>query len=156
MGHIHYWAEEFADRRLKQKKVEVRIDMWDVSTVWASINGVWVRCVSRLLAQFRRLTSIELRYAFDYVRKRLGNSLRNPTDEQIVASTSDYLEHLGLGSIGQVTASTAETYAAKGMAATTVRVEPASPPPPAPALPAPLIRDASGFQYGSRGTLKQL
>ena len=156
IGHIHYWAEEFADRRLKQKKVEVLIDMWDVSTVWASINGVWVRCVSKLLAQFRRLTSIELRYAFDCVRKRLGNSLRNPTEHEILASTTAYLEALGLGPIGQATASTAETYAANGVAATTVRAEAASPPPPAPALPAPLIRDASGFQYGSRGTLKQL
>ncbi|MET2530205.1 transposase family protein [Ralstonia pseudosolanacearum] len=157
VGHIHYWADEFADRRLKQKKTEVRIDMWDVSTVWASINGVWVRCVSRFLAQFRQLTSIELRYAFDYVRKRLGDSLRNPTEQQIVASTSDYLEHLGLGPIGQATASTAETYAANGLAATTVRAEPASPALPAPAPPAPSVaRNASDFQYGSRGTLKQL
>ncbi|MFV8596686.1 integrase catalytic domain-containing protein [Ralstonia pseudosolanacearum] len=156
VGHIHYWAEEFTDRRLKQKKVEVRIDMWDVSIVWASINGVWVRCVSKLLAQFQRLTSIELRYAFDFVRKRLGNALRKPTEQQILASTEDYLESLNLGPIGRATASTAETYAAKGLAATTARVEPASPPLPAPALPAPPIRDASGFQYGSRGTLKQL
>lgn len=158
IGHIHYWADEFADRGLKQKKVEVRIDMWDVSVVWASIDGVWVKCVSKLLAQFRRLTSIELRYAFDYVRKRLGNSVHASAEKEILASTVDYLEHLGLGAVGEATASTAETYAAKGIAATTTRAETSVPllPPPA-LLPAPVItKDASDFQYGSRGTLRQL
>ncbi|MGA4212510.1 DDE-type integrase/transposase/recombinase [Ralstonia nicotianae] len=157
IGPIHYWADEFADHRLKQKKAEVRIDMWDVSTIWVSIDGVWVKCVSKLLVQFRQLTSIELRYAFDYVRKRLGGSLRNPAEEEIVASTTDYLEQVQLGSVGEATAATAEIYAAKGTAATTTRAEPASPPLSTLALPAPSVaKSASDFQYGSRGTLKQL
>ncbi|MDO3529440.1 DDE-type integrase/transposase/recombinase [Ralstonia pseudosolanacearum] len=158
IGHIHYWADVFADPRLRVKTVEVRIDMWDVSIVWASINNGWVKCVSRLLVQLRRLTSIELRYALDYVRKRLGSSRRNPTEKEIIASTVDYLEHLGLGAVGEATASTAETYAAKGMAATTTRTETTVPLLPAPTmLPAPVVtKDASDFQYGSRGLLEQL
>ncbi|WP_197377979.1 DDE-type integrase/transposase/recombinase [Ralstonia pseudosolanacearum] len=157
IGPVHYWADDFADRRFNQKKAEVRIDMWDVSTIWANISGVWVKCVSKLLMQFRQLTSIELRYAFDYIRKRLGGSLRNPTEKEIVASTSDYLQQLQLGNVGQATASTAETYAAKGTAATTVRAEPTSPSHPVPAPPTPSVaRKAPDYQYGSRGTLKQL
>ena len=70
VGRIWYWADEFAGRRNK-KKVEVRIDMWNVCVAYACIDGHWVKCVSRLLMQYRQLTQIELRYALYEVRLRL-------------------------------------------------------------------------------------
>ncbi|VBD88504.1 DDE-type integrase/transposase/recombinase [Burkholderia pseudomallei] len=71
VGRIWYWANEFAGRRNKKKKVEVRVDMWNVCVAYACIDGRWVKCVSRLLMQYRQLTQIELRYAVYEVRLRL-------------------------------------------------------------------------------------
>lgn len=71
VGGIWYWADEFAARRHSRKKVEVRVDMWNVCVAYACINGRWVKCVSRLLMQYRQLTQIELRYILYEVRLRL-------------------------------------------------------------------------------------
>ncbi len=71
VGQIWYWADEFAGRRNKKRKVDVRVDMWNVSVAYACVDGQWVRCVSSLLMQYRRLTQIELRYVMYEVRFRL-------------------------------------------------------------------------------------
>ncbi|SFT95614.1 TnsA endonuclease N terminal [Paraburkholderia aspalathi] len=71
IGQIWYWADEFAGSRNKKKRVEVRVDMWNVCVAYACIDNRWVKCVSKLLMQFRQLTQIELRYALYAVRLRL-------------------------------------------------------------------------------------
>jgi transposase InsO family protein len=71
---IWYWADELAAARYKKMRIEVYIDMWDVSVVYAIIKNKWIRCVSRLLLKYRNLTSIELRYALYEVRLRLKSS----------------------------------------------------------------------------------
>ena len=71
IAQIWYWADEFAGRRNTKKTVEVRVDMWNVCVAYACIDGRWVKCVSKLLMQFRQLTQIELRYALYAVRLRL-------------------------------------------------------------------------------------
>lgn len=77
VGRIWYWADEFAGRRNKNKKVKVRVDMWNVCVAYACIDGHWVKCVSRLLMQYRQLTQIELRYAMYEVRLRLRAAPEN-------------------------------------------------------------------------------
>jgi hypothetical protein len=74
LGPIWYWADEFAAARHKKRKVEVYVDMWDVSVAYAVVNKQWVKCVSSLLLRYRNLTSIELRYALYEVRLRLKSS----------------------------------------------------------------------------------
>ncbi|TDN62437.1 DDE-type integrase/transposase/recombinase [Paraburkholderia sp. BL10I2N1] len=113
LWRIWYWADEFAAARYKKMKVEVYIDMWDVSVVYAIVNKKWVRCVSSLLLRYRSMTSIELRYALYEVRLRLKAS-PNENFESVLDDV--FADHV-LPPAAEATAATRMLYGRAGLTA---------------------------------------
>ncbi|WP_321800583.1 DDE-type integrase/transposase/recombinase [Caballeronia sp. J97] len=113
IDRLHYWADEFAGRRFREKEVEVRIDMWDVSIAYARVGNHWVKCVSKLLARYRRLTAIELRYALYEVRWRL----RKAPEECFPQLLDEVLSDHDLPAVADATAATSRIYGAYGLGA---------------------------------------
>ncbi|MCP3722611.1 DDE-type integrase/transposase/recombinase [Paraburkholderia sp. CNPSo 3272] len=112
IGPLHYWTDEFSRLRSRERNVPVLVDMWDVSVAWASIRGRWVRCESKLLMQYRRLTAIELRYAFYEVWLRL----RKAPEESFESLLDDVLNDHVLPAVADATAATHRIYGAVGIA----------------------------------------
>ncbi|KGC80844.1 integrase catalytic region domain protein [Burkholderia pseudomallei] len=55
---VWYWADEFSGKDVRPQKLEILVDMWDVSIVYALLNGKWIRCQSKLLLKYRKLTFV--------------------------------------------------------------------------------------------------
>lgn len=73
--HIWYWCEQFEDRSLRPQNLKVLVDAWDVSIAYVLLKGEWVRCHSKLLMKYRKLTAIEWRYiAYELVPRMHGAS----------------------------------------------------------------------------------
>jgi transposase InsO family protein len=108
---IWYWADEFAAVRNNKMKVEVYIDMWDVSVVYVRLKNGWLRCVSRLLRRYGNLTSIELRYAIYEVRLRLKAS-PNQNFESVLDDV--FADHV-LPPVAEATAATRMLYGQAGL-----------------------------------------
>ncbi|MDA8172200.1 MAG: DDE-type integrase/transposase/recombinase [Nitrospiraceae bacterium] len=83
VNHIWYWSDAFRSAGLHKKPVDVRIDPWDVRFVYALVNGVWQRCVSKLAMRLRQYTVIELRYAFEELAKEHNIKKKDLTPERI-------------------------------------------------------------------------
>ena len=68
--HIWYWTKAFMGFGLHKKRIDIRIDPWDVRYVYALVNQVWHRCDCKLAWQLRQYTVIELRYACEELAKK--------------------------------------------------------------------------------------
>jgi putative transposase len=67
-----YWAPEFRDLKVAGRKVPVRYDPWDASTVYARIDHAWVRCICSTLAGLGQMTDAERKALSDEYRHRNG------------------------------------------------------------------------------------
>lgn len=121
---IWYWADELAAARYKKMKVEVYVDMWDVSVAYAILNNEWIKCVSSLLLHYRNLTAIELRYALYEVRLRLKSS-SNKDFESVLDDV--FADHI-LPPAAEATAATRMIYGPAGLT-TVLPLEERSNPP---------------------------
>jgi len=63
ISHIWYWTKAFTGFGMHKKRIDIRIDPWDVRFVYALVNGEWHRCDCKLAWRLRQYTVIELRYA---------------------------------------------------------------------------------------------
>ncbi|MEX3929156.1 DDE-type integrase/transposase/recombinase [Paraburkholderia sp. BR10936] len=108
---IWYWADEFAAARHKKRKIDIYVDMWDVSVAYAIVNKHWVKCVSHLLLRYRNLTSIELRYALYEVRLRLKAS----PGENLQSVLDDVFADNILPPVAEATAATRMLYGPAGL-----------------------------------------
>ncbi|WP_454826662.1 DDE-type integrase/transposase/recombinase [Paraburkholderia xenovorans] len=106
IGHVWYWADEFADKLVRPQKLPVLIDMWDVSIVYALLNGKWVRCQSKLLMKYRRLTYVEWGYVIHEVRMRMHGQ----PDEALETVMYEVLNGHNLPDVASLTAATRQVY----------------------------------------------
>jgi putative transposase len=106
ISNIWYWADEFAEKGVRPQSVEVLIDMWDVSIVYASLNGKWIRCQSKLLMKYRRLTYVEWGYVMYEVRMRMRGEPEENLEKVLYAVISDHV----LPDAASLTAATRQVY----------------------------------------------
>jgi transposase InsO family protein len=117
VGPIWYWTDEFSAKRPPKRKIEVFIDMWDVSVAYVIINKQWVKCVSFLLLRYRSLTSIELRYALYEVRLRL----KAAPEDCFESVLDDVLSEHNLPPVAEATSATRQIYGSAGLTAVRAR-----------------------------------
>ena len=65
-----YWSQKFADGDVVGTKVEVRIDPFDVSRVFAFVKGEWTQCDAMHFLALRHHSVRELQLITDELRKR--------------------------------------------------------------------------------------
>lgn len=82
VDHIWYWNDAFRVPTLDGNAVEVRVDPWDVRVLYALVRNKWVQCVSKLAARLRSYSVVELRYAFEELRKKAGIEKKDLTPER--------------------------------------------------------------------------
>jgi len=122
ISYIWYWADEFADTEVRPQEVEVLMDMWDVSIVYALLNGKWVRCQSKLLMKYRKLTHVEWRYVIFEVRARMRREPAENLEKVVYSVISDHV----LPDEASLTAATRRVYGETlriGDAASTANLE---------------------------------
>ncbi|WP_082992275.1 DDE-type integrase/transposase/recombinase [Paraburkholderia tropica] len=103
---VWYWADEFASRDVRPQKLEILIDMWDVSIVYALLDGKWVRCQSKLLMKYRKLTFVEWGYVLYEVRMRMRGEPAENLEKVVYAVISDHT----LPDAASLTAATRQVY----------------------------------------------
>lgn len=118
IGHLHYWAKEFADKTIELDKVDVRVDMWNAAVVYANVRGHWIRCKSNLLAKVERLTRIDLRYMFETMRLQLGKAFRNVPESTVLQWAEAYTRGQGFPVLASAGDAVLEPYEANGTGAT--------------------------------------
>lgn len=64
-------------------KVEVRVEPWDPSVVYALVDNSWHTCRSRSLAKYSYASEVELRYALEEAARRSGIARRDVTPERV-------------------------------------------------------------------------
>jgi putative transposase len=106
ISNVWYWADEFADKEVRPQNLEVLIDMWDVSIVYALLNGKWVRCQSKLLVKYRKLTYVEWVYVMYEVRMRMHGEPVEHLEKVLYAVISDH----NLPDAASLTAATRQVY----------------------------------------------
>ncbi|MGF6977613.1 hypothetical protein QFZ94_006063 [Paraburkholderia sp. JPY465] len=106
ISYIWYWADEFADKEVRPQNLEVLVDMWDVSIVYALLNGKWVRCQSKLLMKYRKLTYVEWGYVMYEVRMRMRGEPDENLEKVLYAVISDH----ALPDAASLTAATRQVY----------------------------------------------
>lgn len=106
IGHVWYWADEFADKAVRPQNLEVLIDMWDVSVAYALLNSKWIRCRSKLLMKYRKLTYVEWGYVVYEVRMRMRGEPDEKLEEVLYAVISDHV----LPDAASLTAATRQVY----------------------------------------------
>jgi putative transposase len=83
INHIWYWSDAFRGAGLHKKRIDIRIDPWDVRFVYALVNGQWQQCHSKLAWRLRQYTVIELRYAFEVLAEENNIKKKDLTPERI-------------------------------------------------------------------------
>lgn len=83
VDHIWYSAKEFRTEYMGQKRVEVRIDPWDASVVYALVNDKWVQCRSKLFVYRNKFTKAELKYGLDEMAKKFRVKKEDYTPEKV-------------------------------------------------------------------------
>ena len=79
-----YWCPEFRNPQLDGKKVPVRYDPWNISTVYVQINGRWVAAQCKALVQLGSLTEKERELFSDELRIQYRLSAQQePTVQQL-------------------------------------------------------------------------
>lgn len=83
-ANYFYWCPEFRDPKLDGKKVPVRYDPWDISTVYVQINGRWVAAQCKALVHLGSLTEKERELFSEELRIQYRLSARQePTMQQL-------------------------------------------------------------------------
>ncbi|MGT2469323.1 integrase catalytic domain-containing protein [Paraburkholderia terrae] len=111
INHVCYWADEFADKTVRPQNLEVLIDMWDVSIAYALLNGKWVRCQSKLLMKYRKLTYVEWGYVVYELRMRMRGEPDEKLEEVLYAVISGHV----LPDAAALTAATRQVYGEVGL-----------------------------------------
>ncbi|CAB3704230.1 hypothetical protein LMG22037_03675 [Paraburkholderia phenoliruptrix] len=106
VGHVWYWADEFADKMVRPQNLPVLVDMWDVSIVYALLNGKWVRCQSRLLMKYRKLTYVEWGYVMYEVRMRMHGEPDEALENTLYAVLNGHV----LPDVASMTEATRQVY----------------------------------------------
>ena len=70
MHYEFYWSQKFADGDVVGTKVEVRIDPFDISRVFAFVKGEWTQCDAMHFLTLRYHSVRELQLITDELRKR--------------------------------------------------------------------------------------
>jgi putative transposase len=83
-ANYFYWCPEFRNPNLDGKKVPVRYDPWDMSTVYVQIQGRWLPAQCKALASLGTLTEKERELLSGELRlhSRLANN-QEPTVQQL-------------------------------------------------------------------------
>lgn len=83
-ANYFYWCSEFSDPKLHGKKVPVRYDPWDMSTVYVQIRGRWLPARCKALAKLGAMTEKERELFSDELRShyRLASS-QEPSVQQL-------------------------------------------------------------------------
>jgi len=84
INHLWFWNSAFIKPELRKQEVEVRMDPWDVGTVYALVHNHWLPCVSKMQPLLRRYTDVERRYLFDEIANRMGGRLRDFNAHRLV------------------------------------------------------------------------
>ncbi len=67
---LHYWHPAFNEHDVAGRKLPVRYDPWDASSVYVRVKNCWVRAQCRALAGLGQLTDVERRaLTEEYVRR---------------------------------------------------------------------------------------
>ncbi|NYT66870.1 DDE-type integrase/transposase/recombinase [Alcaligenaceae bacterium] len=83
-ANYFYWCPEFRDPKLDGKKVPVRYDPWNISTVYVQINGRWVAAQCKALVHLGSLTEKERELFSDELRIQYRLSAQQePTVQQL-------------------------------------------------------------------------
>lgn len=118
-NHFHYWCPELRDPNLHGKKVPVRYDPWDASTIFVQINKHWIAAHCKALVGHGQMTEKERQLIADELcgrfrlaedeepsPQRLKEFLRIFTPEGAAnlaferqQENRELYEHLGLGAI---------------------------------------------------------
>jgi len=79
-ANYFYWCSEFSDPKLHGKKVPVRYDLWDMSTVYVQIRGRWLPARCKALANLGTRTEKERELFSDELRShyRLTDTVESP------------------------------------------------------------------------------
>ncbi|GAB4199574.1 MAG: TnsA endonuclease N-terminal domain-containing protein [Roseiflexaceae bacterium] len=77
--YIRYWCSEFKSPSVEGKQVEVRYDPFDISYIYAFVNGRWVKCIAEYHALFRGRSEKEIMIATNEIRRLDRVSNRNHT-----------------------------------------------------------------------------
>lgn len=83
INHIWYWTDAFRNIGSRQRKVQVRVDPWDVANCYVLLGNHWHKCASKLAVRLRGYTEIELRYAFQELVRKHGIKKKDLTPERI-------------------------------------------------------------------------
>lgn len=83
-SNYHYWCPELSDLKLHGKKVPVRRDPWDISTVYVQVGNRWFPAQCKALVHLGSVTEKERELFSDELRShyRLTNS-QEPTVQQL-------------------------------------------------------------------------
>ena len=65
-----YWSDKFADGKVVDTEVEVRIDPFDISRVFAFVQGEWTKCDAAHFLALRNHSARELQLISDELRRR--------------------------------------------------------------------------------------
>jgi putative transposase len=81
--HIWYSNKEFRIQHLEGKIVQVLLDPWDASVVYALVNDEWIECRSKLFCQRNRFTREELQYAMDEMANKFKVKKQELNSERV-------------------------------------------------------------------------
>jgi len=147
IGHLYYWHDAFADKKLNLKTIEVRVDMWNAAVVYANIRGHWVRCKSKLLAQVERLTRLDLRYMFEAMRLQLGKANKSIPESTVLQWAAAYAKGEGFSAPASAGEDAIVLYEANGTGATVLH-QPMQQKPVPTQKPDVVIHTPAEYGYG--------
>ena len=98
VNYLYYWCEAFRDPQLRQQKVPIRFDPFDVGSAYAFVHKEWLPCHSQDYAVFRGRSEREIMLASNGLRrarrchaqnlcvtaKRLADFLQSVAAEEIL------------------------------------------------------------------------
>lgn len=73
INYIYYWTEKFRNPLLRQKKVPVRYDPYDISRAYAYVENCWVLVQSEYAATFAGCTEKEIHLITEAIHARNSN-----------------------------------------------------------------------------------
>ncbi len=83
-NNYYYWCPEFRDPKLHGKKLPVRYDPWDASTVYVQIDKRWVPARCNVLAQLGRMTDKERElFTADFIARHPTSGTSEPTLQRL-------------------------------------------------------------------------
>ena len=83
VNHIWYSAEDFRTEFMGGKDVQVRIDPWNASVIYALVKDKWVTCRSKLFPYREYFTQVELQYGLDELARKFQVKKKELTPERV-------------------------------------------------------------------------